>query len=261
MTDSKIKPSELEQHTFNNALDILSCTKNIQTLGEYQLNILSKMYIKSYTNDNIIEKQNSFIISSDAYENFTNWLIKNNVDDCLIKYFSLQIFEKYFSELFTCDNSSSIHHMLHNIWRDIQFKEYKDIETIHTASDTALMSLVAYGVENMPCEPKLPFSDVIMSKSNCIKNILKYHHVKSYYSFNFAHNSITDDSNLYLKYGGMGDLFRPVKLAISGDLNEINNLNALQIQTSDNEYFTLHYIVLLYQPFLIYSYHPLHNSL
>lgn len=208
--------SDLESATVNTSLEIISQTDDIGNLGKYQLDLLSRVYVKTFANLKTEKVKDGKVGSSVIYNYFLTWLTENSTHEQIIKYFSCPIFVKYFSELYDNKRLAS-----GKTWVDIQLKELElnsEIESVQF-SGGALMSLVAYGLQNVPFKGSIVVDD-----------LFKKHHKKSYSLNRFKpHNGA-----LYVRYDSQPcDLYRPFKLIIEGDMSDLHKLTDLSVQNTD----------------------------
>ena len=225
------KLTDLDQKTFDNTVNILQNTNDISCLGKYQLDLLSKVYVQAYTLDNIVHKIGETTPSLMVYDDFTKWQKENKISDEIRKYFTCPIFVKYFSDFYQSKRVSTGKN-----WLDIQLKnvngENSIIKTVSFNMDT-LLSVVAFGHQ---------FIDV---EYDNIKETIHKQYKTTYSADKFNYYS-NDNNNMYLNYSkNTCDLFKPIKLIISGDLTEINKLISIKIHLNDNLIYTLYYFDLL----------------
>lgn len=216
--------TDIERTTVHISHEILSTTNDIENLGKYQMDLLSKVYIRTYASENITDAKDEMISSSIVYNHFLKWLKENNTNEHIVKYFSCPIFVKYFSDLYDNKRLSGGKN-----WINIQFKDSEnDIETVSFCTGT-IMSLVAYGLQDVPVDYDL------------VKILLRDHH-KITYTINEFKPMSEHDNNVYLDYNGRTcDLFKPIKLIISGDLSELNKLTTFKIKLNKDTVYTLYY--------------------
>jgi hypothetical protein len=220
--------TDIERTTVHISHEILATTNDIENLGKYQMDLLSKVYIRTYASENIIEAKDEMISSSAVYDNFLKWLKEYNTNEHIVKYFSCPIFVKYFSDLYDNKRLSGGKN-----WINIQFKDSEnDIETVSFCTGT-MMTLVAYGLQDAPFD------------CDIIKMLLQGNR-KIGYTVNEFKPMSEHDNNVYLNYNGRAcDLFKPIKLIISGDLSELNKLTTFKIRLNKDTVYTLYYFDLL----------------
>jgi len=208
LTDVQHELNGDDKHIYNLYMKMLDDDKiTIDQMEHYELDLVCKTLIDRFTTTEIVTKPTKFTNSWRVYNCFKKWMHDHNINDTLKNHFSQSTFDNYFAESHDQKSIGS-----GKVWNDIVLKNDKiDKSYGH------LMGLLMKKIYEVT-DPKIKFLDhtILTHNINFIKK----------YTYDLFEES---DKTFFLHHWNYSDIARPLKLIITGTLNDIHKLRRLII--------------------------------